>query len=126
MGQLGHGLPFLLCSFACAVSQPPHLAPPMASDRSKPASKATKATVKSSSQYDAPLSANFSSSLSVVDYDHEAYLQLVSGSGQGLGNAGSSGAGAGGLGKKTAPKTANQVCREVDIPVLYIPGLRRY
>ena len=84
----------------------------MASERSKPASKATpKAAVKSSSrQYDAPLSANVSS---VVDYDHEAYLQLVSGSGHGLGNVGSSSAGTTGLGKKGAPKTANQVCREV-------------
>lgn len=85
----------------------------MASSASKSKSK-SKATY-----YDAPLSANVSS---VVDYDHEAYLQLVSGSGPGLGNAGGSRAAAAagtgasvgtGSGKKSALKTANQVCREV-------------
>lgn len=92
------------------------------SDSSKPTSKATRPTQQS--QYDAPLSANFSSTASsaTVDYDHEIYLQLVSGSDSGSGGSSTSSAAVAagtatdtGKKKNKAPKTANQVYREVCI-----------
>lgn len=109
------------------------------SNSSKIASKAPKAKSKpkqsqsqSQSQYEAPVSANFSSSTAssaVVDYDHETYLQLVSGSSPGppatpIGTASAASAAAAtgmnpGKKNKIIPKTANQVYREVCIILFF-------
>lgn len=71
---------------------------------------------KQNNQTDPP-SANFakSSSSSTIGYDHEIYLQLISGSGSGTG----SGTGTGGK-TSSALKTPNQVYREVCIHTTFL------